>query len=301
MRRALLALVVLVTSPVGAAWSQSLDLTAEIARLRARLAANSAQEQHCLASATQPVLTASLATDLKALQARANQAAAEGASVEAQRWRELARKAAALEARTTANARTGAELFQSQQIGLDCLDRFAAERGALRASLEVAVVDPGAYGESLGETRAHGTARLRQDLVRLQERSRALSAQWRLTQADAAAGAQALKAEMADLRRRNTAALESDAARVMADPTLRAAEALVATAEAWDRERTASVRLSASRDDTERRKTVLERSDAARQAREYWASAERLLGRRVSEAAPIPTRGTASPEAGGTP
>jgi len=226
-------------------------------------------------------LDAALATDLKALQARASQAAAEGASAEAQRWRELARKAEALEARTIANARTGAELFQGQQIGLDCLDRFSAEREALRASLEVAVVDPGAYGESLGEARVHGTARLRQDLVRLQERSRALSAHWKHTQADAAAGAQALRAEMADLGRRNTAVLESDPARVLADPTLRAAEALVAAADAWDRERAASGRLSALRDDVERRKAVTEREEAARQARGYWVSAERLLGRRV--------------------
>jgi hypothetical protein len=282
MRRSLVfTLIALAAWPVGAVWSQALDLTAEIARLRARLAANSAQEQHCLAGATQPVWTAALATDLKALRARANQAAAEGASAEAQRWRELARKAEALEARTTANARTGAELFQSQQIGLDCLDRTGAEREALRASLEVAVVDPGAYGEALREAREHGTARLRQDLVRLHERSRALSAQWRLIQADAGAGAQALRAEMADLRRRNTAALESDPARVMADPTLRAAEALVATAEAWDRERVASGQLSAARDDAERRRTAMERDEAARQARDYWAGAERLLARRV--------------------
>jgi hypothetical protein len=282
MRRALfVTLIVLAVSPVGAAWSQTLDLTAEIARLRAGLAANSAQEQHCLAGATQPVWTAALATDLRALQARASQAAAEGASAEAQRWRELARKAEALEARTIANARTGAELFQSQQIGLDCLDRFSAEREALRASLEVAVVDPGAYGESLGEARVHGTARLRQDLVRLQERSRALSAQWKHTQADAVAGAQALRAEMVDLKRRNTAVLESDPARVMADPTLRAAEALVAAADAWDREWAASGRLGAVRDDVERRKAVMEREEAARQARDYWVSAERLLGRRI--------------------
>jgi len=282
MRRALfVTLIVLAVSPVGAAWSQTLDLTAEIARLRAGLAANSAQEQHCLAGATQPVWTAALATDLRALQARASQAAAEGASAEAQRWRELARKAEALEARTIANARTGAELFQSQQIGLDCLDRFSAEREALRASLEVAVVDPGAYGESLGEARVHGTARLRQDLVRLQERSRALSAHWKHTQADAAAGAQVLRAEMADLRRRNTAVLESDPARVMADPTLRAAEALVAAADEWDRERAASGRLSTLRDDVERRKVTMEREEAARQARDYWVSAERLLGRRI--------------------
>jgi hypothetical protein len=282
MRRVFLfTLIALAAATVDAVWSQTLDLTAEIARLRGRLAANSAQEQHCLAGATQPVWTAALATDLKALRARASQAAAEGATAEAQRWRELARKAETLEARTTANARTGAELFQSQQIGLDCLDRFVAEREALRASLEVAVVDPGAYGESLGEAREHGTARLRQDLVRLQERSRALSAQWKLTQADAAAGANALRAELADLRRRNTAVLESDPARVMADPTLRAAEALVATTEAWDRERVASGRVTTTRDETERRKTAMERDEAARQARDYWVSAERLLGRRV--------------------
>ena len=282
MRRALLfTLIALAAAPVGAAWSQALDLTVEIARLRARLAANSAQEQHCLAGATQPVWTASLATDLKALQTRANQASAEGASAEAQRWRELARKAEALETRATANARTGVELFQSQQIGLDCLDRFSVEREALRASLEVAVTDPGAYGESLGEAREHGTARLRQDLVRLQERSRALSGRWKQTQADAGAGAQVLKAEMVDLRRRNTAVLESDPARVMADPTLRGAEALVATAEAWDRERAASDRLRAVRDDVERRKTAVERDEAARQARDYWISAERLLSRRI--------------------
>ncbi len=298
-RMLLLTLIALATPPVGGAWSQALDLTTEIARLRARLAANSAQEQHCLAGAAQPVWTASVATDLKALQIRANQAAAEGAGAEAQRWRELARKAETLEARTSANARTGAELFQSQQIGLDCLDRFAAEREALRASLEVAVADPGAYGDSLREARAHGTARLRQDLVRLQERSRALSAHWELSQADAGAGAQALKAEMADLRRRNTAALEGDPARVMADPTFRAAEALVAAADAWDRERTASGRLSAARNDAERRKTSMERDEAARQAREYWATAERLLGRGVPEG--TASRGTASPGAGGTP
>jgi hypothetical protein len=300
MRRAfVVALIALATSPAGAAWGQTLDLTAEIARLRARLAANSAQEQQCLAGSTQPVWTASLATDLQALQARASQAAAEGTSAEAQRWRELARKAAVLEARTTANARSGAELFQSQQIGLDCLDRFAAEREALRASLEIAVADPAAYGHSLGEAREHGTARLRQDLARLQERSRALSAQWKVTPADAGAGAQALRAEMADLKRRNTAALESDPARALADPALRAAEALVATTEAWDRERATIARMSAARDEAERRKTLLERDDAARQARDYWASAERLLGRRGPEGAP--SRGTASPASVGTP
>jgi len=282
----LLTLLSFIAAPAGLAWSESLDVTAEIARLRARLAANSAQEQHCLAGSTQPVLTASLASDLKALQARANQAAAEGSGAEAQRWRELARKAEALEARATSNARSGADLFQSQQIGLDCLDRFSAEREALRASLEVALADPSAYGESLHEARRHGIARLRQDLARLQERGRALSAEWKLTRAEARAGAQALKAEMADLRRRNTAVLESEPARAMADPTLRATESLVAAAEAWEREQVAARRLDAARDETERRKAADERNEATRQARDYWASADRLLGRRALTGSP---------------
>jgi hypothetical protein len=282
----LLTLLSFTAAPAGLAWSESLDVTAEIARLRARLAANSAQEQHCLAGSTQPVLTASLASDLKALQARANQAAAEGSGAEAQRWRELARKAEALEARATSNARSGADLFQSQQIGLDGLDRFSAEREALRASLEVALADPSAYGESLHEARRHGIARLRQDLARLQERGRALSAEWKLTRAEARAGAQALKAEMADLRRRNTAVLESEPARAMADPTLRATESLVAAAEAWEREQVAARRLDAARDETERRKAADERNEATRQARDYWASADRLLGRRALTGSP---------------
>jgi hypothetical protein len=67
----------------------------------------------------------------------------------------------------------------------------------------------------------------------------------------------------------------------MADPTLRAAEALVAAADEWDRERAASGRLSTLRDEVERRKVAMEREEAARQARDYWVSAERLLGRRV--------------------
>jgi hypothetical protein len=281
-----IALLALTAGPAALAWGDGLDVTAEIARLRARLAANSAQEQHCLAGSTQPALTASLAGDLKALQARANQAAAEGTGAEAQRWRELARKAEALEARATSNARTGAELLRSQQIGLGCLDRFAAEREALRASLEVAVADPGAYGESLHEARQHGTARLRQDLTRLQERGRALSTEWKRTRAEARAGAEALKAEMADLKRRNTAVLESEPARAMADPTLRAAESLVAAAEAWDREQAAAFRLEAARDDAERRMAASEREDAARQARDHWAAADRLLGRRTLTGSP---------------
>jgi hypothetical protein len=255
------------------------DIAPEIARLRARLADNAAREQHCMAGATQPVWTASLATDLKDLRDRARQAATEGATADAQRWKELARKAEALETQAVVNARTGAELFQSQQIGLDCLDRFAGEREALRASLEVAMADPAGYGDSLRQAREHGTARLRQDLTRLQERSRALSAQWKQTPPDAGAGAAGPKAEIDGLRRRHTAALESEAARTLADPSLRAAEALVAAAAAWEQERAAGSRLAAARDDAERRLVDRERDEAGRLARDYWVAAERLLAR----------------------
>ena len=253
------------------------DVAAEIARLRARLAANSAHEQHCMASATQPVWTASLATDLKMLRERARQAAADGSPAEAQRWNELARKAEALETRATANARTGAELFQSQQVGLDCLDRFVGEREALHASLQVAVDDPAAYGASIRLAREQGTAALRQDLARLQERTRALSAEWRTTPGKIGSGTAPLLSEVDTLRRRHTATLESEAARALADPGLRAAEALVAAAAAWDREATA--RLRAARDDAERRRAGRDGDDAGRIAREYWATADRLLGR----------------------
>ena len=255
------------------------DIAPEIARLRARLADNAAREQHCMAGATQPVWTASLATDLKDLRDRARQAATEGATADAQRWKELARKAETLETQAVVNARTGAELFQSQQIGLDCLDRFAGEREALRASLEVAMADPAGYGDSLRQAREHGTARLRQDLTRLQERSRALSAQWKQTPPDAGAGAAGLKAEIDGLRRRHTVALESEAARTLADPSLRAAEALVAAAAAWEQERAAGSRLAAARDDAERRLVDRERDEAGRLARDYWVAAERLLAR----------------------
>jgi len=280
LRPLLTLAVVLALAPAAPARGENMaDLAPEIARLRARLADNAAREQHCMAGATQPVWTASLATDLKDLRDRARQAATEGATADAQRWKELARKAEALETQAVVNARTGAELFQSQQIGLDCLDRFAGEREALRASLEVAMADPAGYGDSLRQAREHGTARLRQDLARLQERSRALSAQWKQTPPDAGAGAAGLKAEIDGLRRRHTVALESEAARTLADPSLRAAEALVAAAAAWEQERAAGSRLAAARDDAERRLVDRERDGAGRLARDYWVAAERLLAR----------------------
>jgi hypothetical protein len=286
MRRFALLVLLLAVVPGTPAWGESADVGAEIARLRARLAASAAGEQQCLAGATRPVWTASTASDLKMLQARASQAAAEGADAQAQRWRELAQKAAALEARAAASARSGADLAQSQQVGLDCLDRFAPENEALRASLEVALTDPAVYRESLDEAREHGTGRLRQSLSRLQERGRALSAEWKVTRAEAQAGAQALRAELGDLRRRNTVALESEPARLMADPTLRAAESLIAAAEAWAREQAAAARLADSRDETERGKTTRDRDEAARHAAEYWAAADRLLARRPLQTTP---------------
>jgi hypothetical protein len=301
LRALVLTLAGLCIWPAAPARGEAIpDVAVETARLRSRLADNAAQEQHCLAGATQPVWTASAAGDLRALQDRAKQAAADGDTAQAQRWRELARKAEALETRVAVSARAGAELFQSQQIGLDCLERFAAEREALRASLEVAVVDPGAYGDSLRRVREHGLGELYQDLVRLQAESRALAAQWRHTRADASAAAQVLKAARDTLRRRHTAALEREPARAAADPTLRAVEALVAAADAWQRERAAAGRLGAAGDDVERRRAVMEREESARLASGYWATAERLLARRVSIAPPTRTE-TAWPGAGGTP
>ena len=278
--RLVLGALVLALGPAGPARGQDLaDLRAEIARLRGRLADNGAQEQQCLVGATQPVWTASLATDLRALQDRARQAAADGATADAQRWRELARKAEALEARAAVNARSGADLFQSQQVGLDCLDRFAGEREALRASLEMAVTDPAGYVDSLRQAREHGTIRLRQDLARLVERSRALSAQWKQTPAEAGVGGLALRAELDALRRRHAVVLEGEPARTLADPSLRVAEALVAAAAEWERERAATGRVSAARDEAERRLAGRERDEAGHLARDYWATAERLLAR----------------------
>jgi hypothetical protein len=282
------------------------DLNGEIARLRSRLATNSAQEQQCLAGATQPVWTAALSTDIKALQARANEAAASGATAEAQRWKELARKAEVLEARVAVNARSGAELYQSQQIGLDCLDRYTEERLALRASLELAVSDPEAYGESLRDLRERGTTSLRSDLERLYERSRAVSARWKQTRAadggdGTGADGESLRADLVALRRRHTAALEGEQERAMADPVLRSAEALVAASVEWGRGRDAAGRLSAARDDAERRRLAAERDEAGRLGRGYWATADRLLDRRGSTVEATRRKETAFPGAGGTP
>jgi hypothetical protein len=73
--------------------------------------------------------------------------------------------------------------------------------------------------------------------------------------------------------------LESEAARALADPSLRAAEALVAAAAAWEQERATGNRLVAAQDEAERRLVARERDEAGRLARDYWATAERLLAR----------------------
>lgn len=72
--RTLVATVVALTlGPAGPARGEtSTDIAAELARLRARVADNSAHEQHCPAGATQPVWTAAVTRDLKALRERAD-------------------------------------------------------------------------------------------------------------------------------------------------------------------------------------------------------------------------------------
>lgn len=160
------------------------------------------------------------------------------------------------------------------------------------------MADPAAYGDSVRRVRERGPAPLREDLARLQERSRALSARWKETRADTSAGAEALSADFAALKRRHTAALESAPARALADPVLRAAEALVATAAAWERERLAAARADGARDAAGRLEAAKERDEAARLAQGYWATAERLLGRQVAESTRTET---VSPGAGGTP
>jgi hypothetical protein len=293
----------LLALPLGAATIGHAEtapgVAAEIARLRGRLAESGAQQHQCLAGATQPVWTASLATDLKTLQDRAAQAAAEGTPAEARRWKELARKAELLQAQVAESRRSGADLFQSQQVGLDCLDRHAEEREALRASLEIAVANPAAYAESRRLAGEDGGPTLRADLAALRERSRALLLRWRDDRLRSTAETTALRSELVALRRRHTAALESAATRVLADPTLRVAETVIAAATAWERERAAEARVSGARDDGERRAATRERDEAGRLARDYWATAERLVARGTSGEAPRPE--TASPAADGTP
>jgi hypothetical protein len=135
----------------------------------------------------------------------------------------------------------------------------------------MAVDDPAAYRAPRRLPRERGPAVLRQDLARVQARSRTISVAWKKDPAKAGIGAIPLRDDVDALRRRHPVILESEVARTLADPGLRAAEALVAAAAAWDRAREAAARLAAAHDETERRL-------AGRIAREYWATADRLLG-----------------------
>src|SRR4029453_13096058 len=157
----------LVLSSTGPARAQTPpDVAVEIARLRGRLADTGAQQHECLARATQPVWTAAVATDIKALQDRANQAASDGTTAETRRWKELAKKAELLQAQLAERGRNGADLFQSQQTGLDCLDRHAEEREAMRGAPEIPVRDPCRQSGGLRPIPATGALGRENDLAR---------------------------------------------------------------------------------------------------------------------------------------
>ena len=226
--------------------SQTLDLTAEIARLRGRLAANSAQEQHCLAGATQPVWTASLASDLKALRpartrrpprARAPKPSAGESSRARPRRSRHARPPTREPAPSCSRAsRSDSTAWTASRPSARRCARPSRSRWRTPAPTASRSARPASTGP-------RGCARIccvsRNGAARCRPGGGP-------READAGAGAEALKAEMADLKRRNTAVLEGDPARAMADPALRAAEALVATTDAWDRERAAVERLGAA-------------------------------------------------------
>lgn len=135
--------------------------------------------------------------------------AATATPAEAPRWKELAKKAELLQAQVAERARTGADLFQSEQIGLDCLDRHAEEREALRASLETAVADPAAYAESLRLAATIAGSSCAQISPRSLRR----------------AGPSPFERGGVSRPRTGGSSIESEAVRTLADPTLRAAEA----------------------------------------------------------------------------
>jgi hypothetical protein len=249
-------------------------LREEVARLRAALGQSAAQEQQCLAAAARPVWAAPLAEDVRMLRERARQASDSDGGA----WKELLRKAEELEAQARENARTGADLLTTQYIGLGCLERYGAQREALRASLELALQEPAAYLASLAELRAHGTAPLLRDLAALRQSELRLAAALRAQAPDAelAPAARALGPRLGAFQRRHVAALESEANRALAEPVLRAGTALVATFEARERERLAAQRAQ-STEGAERQAALRERDDAARQRQARLEAAERLL------------------------
>ncbi len=246
------------------------ELPPEIARLRSLLAASAAQEQQCLAGATQKVWAGATTQDLQQLKERARQMQeraqrGSGAGGDTEAWRALQQRVEQLEAQARANARSGADLLATQAIGLDCLDRFAGEREALRASLELALADPTAYKASLREARSSSGASLRWDVVVLHASAMAWAGRFRAQAPfeQLAGEAAGLGRQAAALRRRHAAALESEANRTLADPVLHAAEALVATVDAWRDERAAA--------------TAPERDNAARLKQLRWGNAQRFL------------------------
>ena len=255
-------------------WAQSDgDISIDIARLRSLLAASAAQEQQCLAGATRTVWARGTVNDLQQLKDRARQMqerALRGAGVggdarDVEAWRALQQKAEQLEAMAVANARSGADLLATQAVGMDCLDRFAGEREALRASLEQALSDPAAYRTSLRDARLYGAASLRRDVSALRAGALGLAARLRAQTAfeQIAGEAVTLRQQAAGLRRRHVAALESEPNRAVAGPVLRAAELLVGTVSAWQEERAASDPAA--------------RDEAARLKQRRWDDALRLL------------------------
>jgi hypothetical protein len=268
-----IVLVLLLAAPL-AAWAQADgDIAIDIARLRSLLAASAAQEQQCLAGATRAVWARGSAKDLQQLKDRARQmqeralrgAGAGGDARDVEAWRALQQKAEQLEAMAVANARSGADLLATQAVGMDCLDRFAGEREALRASLEQALSDPAAYTVSLRDARLNGGASLRRDVGALRARALGLAArlggQAAFEQVEGEAAALGQQAE--EVRRRHVAALEDERNRAFAGPVLRAAELLVGTVSAWQEERAA--RDPAGRD------------EAARLKQRRWGDALELL------------------------
>jgi len=269
-----LLLFLILAVPVSV-WAQSDgDITSDLARLRSLLATSAAQEQQCLAGATQTIWAGATAKDLEHLKERARQmqeralhgAGGGGQVHDAEAWQVLQQKAEQLEAQTRANARSGADLLAIQAIGLDCLDRFAGEREAYRASLEQALAEPATYKASVQDARLNGAASLRRDLTALHVSALGLAARFRVESAfeQLAGEAAALKQQVERLKRRHVAALEREPNRALAEPLLRAAELLVGTMSAWQEERAAG--SAAARDEALRLKQM------------RWSTAQQLLG-----------------------
>ncbi|HET7875236.1 MAG TPA: hypothetical protein VFN71_06900 [Methylomirabilota bacterium] len=257
--RALAALLVLAFQPAGIAPAQQdAELASEIARLRSRLAANVAEQQQCLAGATPRAWVAPAADDVRLVRERARQNGG-------QAWRELEKQLDRMEAQARANARSGNDLLVANEIGLSCLERGADERDALRAALELALSDPAGYKASLADARKNGDTTLRRDLKVVHEAELAVASRFkaRAPSAELTARGRSLGGDLATVRQRHAVALLTAANRALADPVLRAGEALLATLDAWEREQNA--------------KSPGEREEASRLRESRWGSTEQLL------------------------